>query len=852
MKFSLLKITKNSVTALILFISFMLTILKTIFFPTPMVKFDAANLTGEVTSGASGFLYGLAEDGIPSKNMTDSIAVSSVSAKTQGGLQHPIGEVGDVAPQLLSSDSCDYVVVYLQDMYSTWYYDHENITQMKQNGSYDWKTYLQDSFFPMVKKTVMETEALGYGNKIVYCLYNECDNGIWFGDWTINENGDGYHDFNAVGQQNFYEGWRETYQYVKSLAPNALIGGPGYFEYSTWKLDAFLDYTTKNNCVPDVMIYHELQDRSVIDWQAHVEEFRDMLKKYNLSEKTPIIVTEYGRMQDNGDPNIMAKYITQIENTKVYANQAYWLLANNLCNTAADYNTPNSAWWVYRWYANMDGQTMQSEICDFRHSDYKLAWKQKRLPRYDQFMGLGVLSDNKDKIEILTSGADYKGDIKITHLDKTALQGKNVKIQIEAVNFQGLVGQVYAPETVKIYTETCGDTLTIPFEKMDKSTAYFITVTEAGIDENLNEDASNTLYRRFEFENGNLLGKAYTYDSAYATTGETAGMVGGMEQEGDGVELKIYIPEDGNYELKFIYGNSNDAPSEGANGRVNSLTNFTLDGKTEILSLPNTVKSELTSSYSVEKALKKGIHLLRFTHHTGTIVLDSVLVKNVKYIPQNVYISEESGRDGEYLLVAPQDGWYQLKTPTSMQFVLEGVKGETDENGMATVYLRRGLNVLKLAENHLTLTVSKTEGKASSLPMSLTCLADGANWENGYLDGISSEGGYAEFTVTAPKSGIYRLTIQYAANREKGVHDYNVDLVEDFVTLSVGGEKQQNLYCRNTYSWDTYTSVTTNIKLEAGENILKISNDGANQFNGFETFAPHIDAVEVNPVLLGE
>ena len=36
------------------------------------------------------------------------------------------------------------------------------------------------------------------------------------------------------------------------------------------------------------------------------------------------------------------------------------------------------------------------------------------------------------------------------------------------------------------------------------------------------------------YENGRLLGTAYTYDSAYATTGEVADMVGGIEHEGDG------------------------------------------------------------------------------------------------------------------------------------------------------------------------------------------------------------------------------------------------------------------------------------------------------------------------------
>ncbi|MCM1392428.1 MAG: hypothetical protein NC185_06610 [Ruminococcus sp.] len=75
------------------------------------ISFDAQSLTGEVTSGASGYLYGISEDGVPSDNMIESLDISSVSAKTQGGLQHPIGEVGDVSNFLSSSDKCDYIVV---------------------------------------------------------------------------------------------------------------------------------------------------------------------------------------------------------------------------------------------------------------------------------------------------------------------------------------------------------------------------------------------------------------------------------------------------------------------------------------------------------------------------------------------------------------------------------------------------------------------------------------------------------------------------------------------------------------------------------------------------------------------
>lgn len=86
--------------------------------------------------------------------MTESINLSSLSTKTTLGLQHPIGEMDDVAQQALSSGSCDYLVVYLQDMYSTWYYDEDNINEMKKAGTYNWKDYVQNTYFPLVEQTV--------------------------------------------------------------------------------------------------------------------------------------------------------------------------------------------------------------------------------------------------------------------------------------------------------------------------------------------------------------------------------------------------------------------------------------------------------------------------------------------------------------------------------------------------------------------------------------------------------------------------------------------------------------------------------------------------------------------------
>ena len=812
----------------------------------PTVRFDAESLTGEVTNGASGYLYGIAEDGVPSHNMVESLDVSSVSAKTQGGLQHPIGEVGDVAPSLLRTGHCDYIVVYLQDMFSTWYYEDANITEMKKNGTYDWKEFLTGTYFPLVEKSINEMKDTGYAEKLVYCSFNECDNGVWFGEW-VKDGENGWHDWNEQGRKNFYEAWKMTYDYVRKLDPDAVIGGPGYYEYSSWKTDEFLKFTSENNCNPDVIIYHELGDRSIYDWEANVKDLYSIEEKYSVSTDTPVIITEYGRMQDNGNPCTMLKYIVRTENTKVYSNQAYWLFADNLCSTCADYNTPNSAWWVYRWYTSMQGQTMASEIDDILHSDLGKAVKEKRELRYQQFMGLGTLTDEKDKLDILVSGADYKGRVLVENLKDTALYGMDVEVKIEAVTYQGILGKVYEPEIVKIYSEKCGKNLSVNLD-MNDDTAYRITVTPAVMTEDFEND---NLWVRFEAEHGTLLGDAYTYDSAYATTGEVNGMVGGMEKEGDGVEMTISVPEDGHYQFRIIYGKANDGQTSA--DRVNAEVKFTLDGEESVLSLPNTIRSEITGTLDLEKELTKGEHTLKFSHKNGTSVLDSVLVRKAEE-RVSVYFEEDDDRVNSYLAVAPYDGYFTLFTSSEGMYDIDGAQVNIESDDTA-VYLRRGINYIKAPEKLLlNILVTDKKGQPNVLEPDSAVLSEGAEVKKNdfaglnYISGISSEGGKAEHKINVPEKGTYKLTITYSNNRENGVHSYNVDLVEDFITISVNGEKSENLYCRNTYSHDTYTTLTTNISLEKGENILTFSNDGANKFNNGTTFAPDISTVFVNAV----
>lgn len=841
-----------------------------VIFYTPTLTADMSEKTGSVTTGASGYLYGIAEPGVPSVNMTESVDISTVSVKVPDGLQHPIGDVEHIANQL---NNTDYIVVYLQDAYSTWYYEQDSIEEMRSKNTYDWQTFLNNDYLSKVEKAVKELSKTDYSDKIVYCIYNECDNGVWFGE--TKEKSDSkfgvYGEYNEQGAADFFSAWKQTYDLVKSIDSDALIGGPGFCDYDKDEIKYFMTCCSQNNCVPQVMIYHELNDSSVYHWQSHVENYRELEGELGI-DKLPIIVTEYGRMQDNGMPGKMLQYITQIETSKVYADNAYWRLADNLCDVAADDNSPNSNWWLYRWYADMQGQTVDIKYQDLFKSNVGKAISGKADFASKGFMGLVTIDEREDvfdsRIEVICGGRDGSAVVKLKNLDDTVFvreDSSRVRVTIEEVVYKGLSGTVNSTEIKRqYYTDIKNDILNIDMNDMDESSAYRITVIPFSENSGTvqTDYQSDRFVKRFEFEDGELLGNAYTYESAYATTGDKDGMVGGMGNDGDGISLTFDVPEDGTYNLDIIYGNSNDGEADdndvkNPDDRTFSSSMLSLDGNETEVSFENTIKSEYTNCLSVTYELAKGEHTILFKHAKGTITLDSMLVSTE--VDEQIAVLDDTDRTDDstqsYLIVAPTDGYYYVDFADDANAQLNGENVVLkDEDTL--LYLSRGLNYLDIESpysNGLLVKKADRTGEVINLDCDQAKLSGTASvsnndfWNINYIDGISCNSGKAEFNVNVTKSGSYALTFLYSNNDEGGKHDYNVDLIERYVTVTANGSSQ-DVYCRNTYSWDTFKTVTCYVHLNEGENIIALTNSGNNKFDNQDTYAPHINRITVNEI----
>lgn len=819
-------------TSLWLILTFFFGSLRFGFQPTVILDLEKAG--PPIGNYAAGNLYGLAETGVPSEEMVKSLDLSVLAQKVPGGLQHPTGDLDHVAGM---AENADHLVVYLQDVFSSWYYAHGEIEEMRRAGTYDPETFLHETFYPLLTPAVETLAAAPYADKVVLCPYNECDNGVWFGEWIEGENGP-WAAFNEAGRNAFFAAWKETFDLLRSLAPDLKIGGPGYCDYSLEKETDFLTFCKENGCVPDVMIWHELSDTSSLNWTAHVARYRALEENLGLSP-LPVFVTEYGTMAECGAPAAMLRYIAAMEESETYGCIAYWRLANNLNENTADDNMPNACWWLYRWYAELSGRRVPTEVNDLFHADFAKAVKENRPLRVKSFSGLAAADPAAEKAELICA-CDHALTLRVKNLSAVTA-AKKVRVQIEAVTFSGLAGVVPAPvRLTDRELRVTGDQIKLKLPATDAEAVYHVTVSPAT--GSAGETAA--LPARFECETGTLLGQAYTYRSAYPSTGEEAGLVGGMERPGDGVKMEITVPRAGDYDLGIVYGKANDGASPA--DRVSGKAALRVNGEERLLTLPNTVRSEYTSLLRITATLNKGKNTLVFSHASGTFVLDSVLVSPQEESGAVALIPDLKRTDEThtgFLAVAPDNGCYLLET-TAQGASLDGVPCAG-----RLLYLKRGLNSLVLNGKNAAgaLIPAETDTAVCSISPNDLALSGAAEVKNGALTGITSEGGAARACVTVPAAGDYRLTFTYSNNQEGGLHDYNVDLIEAYFTVTLNG-KTHTLMCRNTYSDENRSTVTLDAPLSAGENPLVLSNDGSVRFADRTAAAPLLYNIEVYPV----
>ena len=156
----------------------------------------------------------------------------------------------------------------------------------------------------------------------------------------------------------FNDGWVRTFRQIRSLDPNKPIQGPS-FSNNISGMQSFLQNAVATNTVPDIISWHELAGANLI--QGDINNVVNLEKSVGITPR-PIAIEEYASPSEVGIPGSLVGYIAKFERFGVHdAELAFWngygALGDPLTQTGG---SPNGAYWLYTWYAQMSGNVVST------------------------------------------------------------------------------------------------------------------------------------------------------------------------------------------------------------------------------------------------------------------------------------------------------------------------------------------------------------------------------------------------------------------------------------------------------------------------------------------------------------
>ncbi len=778
------------------------------------IRFDLSSRE-KLYKGSTGFLYGNAEINVPSVDLLYGLKPDTMVQKALGGLQHPTGDASRTRSSLIASGVRD-MQIYFQDMYLEWPYDAP-----KKNGNIDVDSYqkaVEKILYGMIcKKVSVDTNGAFLGSdgnyyvldekracQYSYVLFNEPDQ-IWYGGKP----------------EELEKAWKQIYNAVRRIDPNARCAGPNYSGFSKSDYEHFIKFCKDNDCLPQLISWHELGDISMTDFYDHYDFTMRLVDEYyqNSPYQPQLIVNEYARHYDIGSVGGLIKWLAMLEDKDMSGCLAYWAMANSLNELAADQNSPTSSWWVYHWYAQMTG-----EQCTLTSPDFKDT----------RFYGVSSYDSDINMAYALFGGSEDENGTEVVYLDNlssTELANSTgaVGVKIYAVSFSGQQGANYKPECIfDGAVSTADNSIRLQVNETDEMDAYFAVITrpdENAAVQNMNDTKISTL--SYEAEDSQLLGGATAYSkigwTAFATSGRAD--VGSINNNGDGVRFDITVPEDGKYTVSLFYSLQSpcvnpqtlEPDSNGQNRGIGKTLPFgmSVDGNAlPDIYLESTVTWEYKNHCDVELNLTAGSHTITYTHINGdqgskgnlqlVAAIDKLDVSQINTDNQydfEIDLSEMSNfkTDGGYRLtvVAPAQGYYRINADQVVTLSRQSINYASDAKTESeisvydipvgdVVYLSKGANTISVtgSPTELSFVYDKEiteQGSTVITADELTLHGNNPVYKaNNYANsgkvvsnvGIgqsptSNESGnknYILFKVDAKSEGMYNLSVRYSNN----------------------------------------------------------------------------------------
>ncbi|MCX5241077.1 cellulosome protein [Streptomyces prunicolor] len=849
---------------------------------------DLGTDTGPFHGGASGTLYGLYGDGVPSRNAVEGMYVRTVSTKAQDGTQHPGADALEILRPFVEAGGKD-VYVYMTDIYRGFPYEWPGDTGAER---------LAD-FTARVRRQVEQVLTLGaYKSHVVYVPFNEPE-GNMFGteEWSYDQvswRTDPTHYFAA---------WRSLYRLIRELDPGARIAGPNtcllYDE-----IRGFLEFANAEDVLPDVITWHEL---------SSPDEIRTSVAKYRALERElgigplPVNLNEYAHNYHLSVPGQMIQWIAAIEESKVDADMAYWNIDGNLNDSVVEANKGNGQWWLFNAYGQFTGNTVRV-IAPHPNVQYTL-------------QGVAALDRAKRQARLLLGGTDGSADVVFEHADPEVF-GTTVHARLLEIPWTGQVGVSAQPLRLADHELPVADgKVTLRLTGLEAMSAYQVILSPGGTGA-VALPPSVGWRRSYQAEDAAYIGDGHSLNGPEGSpsdvdkfAGSTGYHVGGLRTGSDGVLVfSVDIPRDGTYDVSVFANSYNLADAVREQGPTNVFLRVD-GGHPQELRLPLGYKWAVWGHTDTQVEMTAGAHTITLAaqdHDLGVTRGDAVIdrldlaLRDDQVAAPALYDAEfaalgggarvdygQRGASGPGAVVLPRGGtatfWVHAADDGEAAVTVDRIgpgEGELTINGenvgmvdggdmgiversSVPLFLMAGVNKITVTGTSDQLVLDRLQVGASRglLPTSTHPAEEGTTTGTARVTGAYTfaTGGKAvegigagpantlTLTVETERAGRHALTIRYSNGEQAPATHYNPDPVCRHADIAVNGAAPQRVLFPTTFHFNNFHDLTVPVTLDQGANTLTFTADelpdhdghSMNQFGQRSAYAPVIDTVTV-------
>jgi hypothetical protein len=339
-------------------------------------------------------------------------------------------------------------------------------------------------------------------------------------DWT----------WNTAAAGSFTAGWTRTHRLIRTLDTVTPIVGPSHAVYNhNWMVE-FLTNARDTNTLPDVIVWHELDNDSYLNVEAHVADYRAVERSLGITPR-PISINEYASPSQVDIPSVAVHYMAVFERHGIRsAERAYWYEAGTANGLLYD-NAPTASYWAYKWYGDMAGNIVQT---------IPGSWLE----------GVAAYDSTRRFVNVVLGGDSGNNTVRVNGLGAL---GSQVRVTLSRTNTTGRTTNQSAPVAVSAATYTVANgSISVPVNGMDAWAAYQLLITPVS--------GAATWQQRYEAENATVV-NANRFSSASASHGGFVGQIDGSANSRNQsfVDFLVNVPAARSYPMTIGYANATGA-----------------------------------------------------------------------------------------------------------------------------------------------------------------------------------------------------------------------------------------------------------------------------------------------------